>query len=446
MDLASSSLPQIRRTSTPHRENRKFWHDSVIYQIYPRSFKDSNSDGIGDLNGIYEKLDYLQELGVDIIWLCPIYMSPNKDNGYDISDYRKVQPEFGTMKDFERLLRGLHNRGMKLLMDLVVNHSSDQHRWFQESRMSKDNQFRDYYIWRKEPNNWPSFFGGSAWEYDSTTDEYYLHLYTKEQPDLNWENPSVRSEVHSLMRFWLDKGIDGFRMDVISLISKRLDFNDADISSFNDVIAKVYANGPLVHSFINEMYHEVLSKYSIMTVGEGVGITTENVNDYVGISRQELNMIFHFGHMFIDQGPGGRFDPIPVPFTKFKQTFQAWHEAIGNDGWLNIYLDNHDFARMVSRFGNDGKYRVESAKMLGMLIMTMRGTPCIFQGTEIGMTNAIFDSLEDYIDIETIQVVGMMCAHPDGPLLFDRMHTNRASPTYLDPASFRKRIYSYIPV
>lgn len=382
---------------------RTWWKESIIYQIYPRSFKDSNGDGIGDLRGILSKLDYLKKLGIDIIWLSPIYQSPNDDNGYDISDYYNVMDEFGTMADFDELLDGIHQRGMKLLMDLVVNHTSDEHFWFQESRKSEDNPYRDYYYWKKEkPNNWQSFFGGEAWEYDELSNAYYLHLFTKKQPDLNWENPKVRAEVYKLMRFWLDKGVDGFRMDVIPLISKRLDFPNADFSNFNKVIEEVYANGPRLHEFLQEMNQEVMAHYDVMTVGEAPGVPKELANLYVGEDRKELNMIFHFGHMFIDHGPGGKFDIIDVKLNEFKSVFSEWHEAMGERGWVSIYLDNHDFPRMVSRFGEDGDYRELSAKLLATLIFSLRGTTGIYQGSEIGMTNVAFDSFEDYRDVETL--------------------------------------------
>lgn len=382
-----------------------WWKEQVIYQIYPRSFNDSNGDGIGDLRGILEKLDYLKKLGVDILWLSPVYQSPNDDNGYDISDYYKIMDEFGTMADFDELLAGVHARGMKLLMDLVVNHTSDEHKWFEESRKSKDNPYRDYYHWRpaengKPPTNWRSFFAGSTWEYDQATEEYYLHLFTKKQPDLNWENPKVREEIYKLMRFWLDKGVDGFRMDVISVISKRFPLADAKSEDFNVIISDVYANGPRMHEFLQEMYREVMGKYDVMTVGEGPGIDEKVVLDYVGKDRKELNMVFHFGHMFMDHGPGGRFDVIEKNFIDFKKVFTNWDKAIGNEGWINIFLDNHDFPRIVSRWGNDGIYRAASAKLFAMLLLSMRGTPCLYQGTEIGMTNVAFDKIEDYRDVE----------------------------------------------
>jgi len=328
-----------------------WWKENVIYQIYPRSFNDSNGDGIGDLRGIIEKLDYIKELGVDIIWLGPSFKSPNDDNGYDISDYYDIMDEFGTMADFDELLEGLHSRGMKLLMDLVVNHTSDEHNWFEESRKSKDNPYRDFYFWKPPaadggpPNNWISFFGGGAWELDELTGEYYLHLFTKKQPDLNWENPKVRQEVYKLMKFWLDKGIDGFRMDVISLISKRLDFADADISNLTDLVTSTYSNGPRVHEFIQEMYEEVLQHYDIMTVGEGPGITKDFGNLYVGENRKELSMIFHLDHMFMDNGDKGRLDPIPFSLLDVKRIFNDWDKATGDEGWVSIFLDTMHLSR-----------------------------------------------------------------------------------------------------
>lgn len=385
-----------------------WWKEQIIYQIYPRSFYDANGDGIGDLRGIISKLDYLKDLGVDIIWICPIYKSPNDDNGYDISDYRAVHPEYGTLEDLDDLITGLHQRDMKLLMDLVVNHTSDEHAFFKASRQSTDNDYRDYYIWKKPnadggpPNNWPSFFGGNAWEYDELTEEYYLHLFTKKQPDLNWENPKVRREIYDIINFWLEKGIDGFRMDVIPLISKRLHYPDATQDSFPKIIEEVYSNGPKVHDYIREMISESISNYDVMTVGEGPGISKKVALDYVGKDRGELNMIFHLDHMYLGQGQQGKYTPLPYTLLDVKRIFNEWDKAVGNDGWISIFLDNHDFPRMVSRFGNDKQYRVESAKLFCMLILTLRGTACIYQGSEIGMTNVAFDSIDKYRDVETI--------------------------------------------
>lgn len=380
----------------------------MIYQIYPRSFKDSNGDGIGDLRGIIEKVDYLSSLKVDVIWMGPIYPSPNDDNGYDISNYYDVHPEFGTLDDLLELISLLHDRGIKLIMDIVVNHTSDEHPWFLSSKEGPGSQKRDYYIWKPPsedggpPNNWKSFFGGSAWEFDENSGEYYLHLFSKKQPDLNWENPEVRSDVMEILQFWLDKGIDGFRMDVIPLISKRPDFPDAPEVSFPEVIERVYSNGPKVHDYINEMNNKILSHYDILTVGEGPGISTEVGLDYVCEDRGELNMIFHLDHMFLGQGKGGKFDPVPYDISDVRRIINAWDKAIGNKGWISVFLDNHDFSRMVSRFGDDKKYRVESTKLLLTMILTLRGTPCIYQGSEIGMTNVAFPSMSDYRDVETI--------------------------------------------
>ena len=387
---------------------KTWWKEAVVYQIYPRSFKDTTGNGYGDLYGVIEKLDYIKSLGVDVIWLCPVYESPNDDNGYDISDYRKISDDFGGDQAFDILLKEMHHRGLKLVMDLVVNHSSDEHFWFQEARKSKDNPYRDYYFWKppKEhstPNNWQSFFKGPAWEYDSTTDEYFLHLFTKKQPDLNWENPKVRQEVQDIVEFWCKKGVDGFRMDVISLISKREDLPDSAYpDNFGKTIENYYANGPKIHSYLKELNQKVLSKYDVMTVGEGPGINLSNGLDYVHQDREELNMIFHFDHLFIDCGPGGKYDPIEVSLPKFKKIFSDWDNKLKDHGWGSIFLGNHDFSRMVSRFGNDDKYRIESAKLLAMLLLTLRGTSYVYQGDEIGMTNVAYESIEDYNDVETL--------------------------------------------
>ena len=337
-----------------------WWKRAVVYQIYPRSFYDSNGDGIGDLNGIIEKIDYIHSLGVDALWLNPIFRSPYDDGGYDISDYMAIHEEFGTMEDFDRLLAAVHSRGLKLIIDVVLNHSSDEHAWFIESRKSKDNPYRDYYFWRKghgtqPPNNWPSFFGGSAWQYDNATGEYYLHLFSKKQPDLNWEHPPLRAALAAMMEFWLAKGVDGLRLDVISAISKQTNFPNTDTTDFNETIRKYYANGPRLKEFISEMRHRVWDKYNCMTVGEGPGITPANAPDYLD-QNHGLNMIFHFGHMFMDQGPGGRFDPIPWTLQDFKQVFVTWNEALKQNGWGSVFLGNHDFARMVSRWGNDREH------------------------------------------------------------------------------------------
>ncbi|MFZ5972702.1 MAG: glycoside hydrolase family 13 protein [Bacteroidota bacterium] len=387
-----------------HSDKHAWWKEAIVYQIYPRSFKDSNADGVGDLRGIIQQLDYLQALGVDAVWLNPVYPSPNADGGYDISNYCDIQPEFGSMADFDELLAQLKQRGMRLIMDVVVNHSSDEHPWFMASRQSKSNPYRDYYFWRpgkkqEPPNNWPSFFGGSAWQFDSLTGEYYLHLFSHKQPDLNWENESLRKEIHQLMRFWLDKGVDGLRLDVISAISKRTDFPDTTTSDFNETIRLFYANGPRLKEFIAEMREAVWNQYNCVTVGEGPGITTQNAMNYLH-PQNGLNMIFHFGHMFIDQGPGGRFDPVPWTMHQFKEVFRAWDAALA-DGWGSVFLGNHDFARMVSRWGNDKEHWKASAQLLGTLLLSMRGTPFIFQGDELGMTNMVLTHVSHSQDIET---------------------------------------------
>ncbi|WP_163876978.1 glycoside hydrolase family 13 protein [Paenibacillus favisporus] len=388
---------------------RTWWKEAVVYQIYPRSFKDSDGDGVGDIQGIVSKLDYLQELGVDVIWLSPVYKSPNDDNGYDISDYFEIMDEFGTMQDWTQLLDGLHERGMKLLMDLVVNHTSDEHAWFAESRSSKDNPYRDYYIWRPgkggntPPNNWRSFFSGSAWKYDDTTGEYYLHLFSKKQPDLNWDNPKLRQSVYEMMAFWLDKGVDGFRMDVINLISKVPGLPDDGEDGLGDG-SPYFMNGPHVHDYLREMNVQVLSKYDVMTVGETPGVSVEEALKYTGADRKELQMVFQFEHMDVDAGEGDKWTVVPWTLQKLRGVLHKWQTGLAEDGWNSLYLNNHDQPRMVSRFGNDGEYRVPSAKMLATLLHTLKGTPYIYQGEELGMTNIQFNSIEDYRDIEILNM------------------------------------------
>ncbi|MED4205591.1 alpha,alpha-phosphotrehalase [Neobacillus mesonae] len=391
--------------------NVEWWKKSVVYQIYPRSFMDSNGDGIGDIQGIIGKLDYLKLLGVDVIWLSPVYDSPNDDNGYDIRNYQAIMNEFGTMADFDQMLTEAHNRGMKLVMDLVVNHTSDEHTWFVESKKSKDNPYRDFYFWRegkdgKEPNNWGSVFGGSAWQYDETTDEYYLHLFSKKQPDLNWETPKLREEVYNMMKFWLDKGIDGFRMDVINMISKNPKLPDGDQGEgqlYGDG-GRYFMNGPRIHEFLQEINQEVLSKYPIMTVGEMPGASPEDAVLYTDPERKEVNMIFTFEHMDLDSAPGGKWNLKPLDLVELKENLAKWQKALHNKGWNSLYWNNHDQPRIVSRFGDDGKYRVKSAKMLAACLHFMQGTPYIYQGEEIGMINVKFASLNDYRDIETINM------------------------------------------
>lgn len=386
---------------------RAWWKEAVVYQIYPRSFMDSNGDGIGDLNGITSRLDYLKELGVDVLWLSPVYQSPNDDNGYDISDYQAIMEEFGTMEDFDRMLEEIHRRGMKLVMDLVVNHTSDEHAWFVESRKSKDNPYRDYYIWRegkdgKEPNNWGSCFSGSAWEYDDTTDMYYLHLFSRKQPDLNWDNPKVRDEVFRMMNWWCEKGIDGFRMDVISLISKKPGLPDgyqAPGALYGD---SGCANGPHVHEYLQEMNQKVLSHYDLMTVGECAGVTIEEAKKYANADGKELSMVFQFEHME-ENGPLGKWTDERVQLKNFKKTMSKWQTELEGKAWNSLFLGNHDQARSVSRFGNDSpEYREVSAKMLVTCLHMMQGTPYVYQGEELGMTNCPFETLEDLRDIESI--------------------------------------------
>jgi oligo-1,6-glucosidase len=389
-----------------------WWKEAVVYQVYPRSFKDSNGDGIGDIPGITSKLDYLQHLGVNVIWLSPHYDSPNADNGYDIRDYRKVMAEFGTMADFDTMLAGIKQRHMRLIIDLVVNHTSDEHHWFVESRKSKDNPYRDFYFWRDgkagpagpdgkptllPPNNDPSFFSGSAWQFDPATSQYYLHYFAVKQPDLNWDNPKVREEVYSLMRFWLDKGVDGFRMDVIPLISKNPVFPDLTPDQLHR-FDKAYANGPHMHEYLQEMNRSVMAKYDVMTVGEALGISLEQTPLMVGDNRHELNMIFNFDA--IRSNRVGR-DFKPTDLTTLKAIYTRHAEVLDAHSWDTVFLSNHDNPRLVSTFGDDSpEFRVSSAKLLETMILTLRGTPFLYQGDELGMTNYPFRTIADFDDIE----------------------------------------------
>ena len=388
---------------------KKWWKESVVYQNYPRIFKDSNGDGIGDINGITEKLDYLKELGIDVIWLSPVYQSPNDDNGYDISDYQAIMEEFGTMEDFDRMLAEAHKRGIRIVMDLVVNHTSDEHAWFVESKKSRENPYRDYYIWRegkdgKEPNNWGSVFNGSAWVYDETTDMYYLHLFSKKQPDLNWDNPKVREEVFSMMNWWCEKGIDGFRMDVISMISKVEGLPDGKVQGglYGDASPYVQ-NGPHVHEYLQEMNKEVLSKYDLLTVGECAGVTIEEAKKYASNKGTELGMVFQFEHMDLDQGEFSKWGDKKVKLTALKENLTKWQNELEGKAWNSLFWCNHDQPRVVSRFGNDSKeYREVSAKMLATCLHLMQGTPYVYQGEELGMTNVPFASVDEFKDIESI--------------------------------------------
>src|SRR5882757_4005482 len=387
----------------------KWWKEAVVYQIYPRSFQDSNGDGIGDLKGITQHLDYLQKLGVNVIWLSPHFASPNADNGYDISDYRAIMADFGTMADFDAMLAGIKQRHMRLIIDLVANHTSDEHHWFVESRKSKDNPYRNYYIWRpgkigpdgktKQPNNYPSFFGGSAWQYDPTTKEYYLHYFAVKQPDLNWDNPKVRAEVFDLMRFWLDKGVDGFRMDVIPLISKRPGLPDLTPDQLNHA-HQIYANGPHMHEYLQQMNREVLSKYDDMSVGEALGISLAETPLMVGDDRHELNMIFNFDAVRVNCD-GRQWKSWTLP--QLKAIYAAHAQALGPHDWDTIFLSNHDNPRIVSSYGDDSpEFRVPSAKLLETMLLTLRGTPYIYQGDELGMTNYPFKSIDQFNDIEAL--------------------------------------------
>lgn len=412
----------------------KWWQHSVVYQIYPQTFNDSNHDGIGDLAGIIPKISYLVQLGVDVVWLNPIYQSPLIDQGYDISDYYQINPMYGTMADFDQLLQKLHAANLKLIMDLVVNHTSSQHAWFQASKQDRTNPYADFYIW-KDPNpdgtpptNWGSSFGGSTWEYVPQRQQYYLHLFAKEQPDLNWENPRVRQEVYKIMRFWLDKGVDGFRMDVISLLSKDPQYANSPVSPHQQY-GSYYpgaANGPREHEYLQEMNREVLSHYDVMTVGETPHTSVQEALLYTQAKRHELNMVFHFDHMHLDYGPEGKFSTKRFRLTALKQVFTKWQEMmIQNNGWNSLYWNNHDQARAVTRFGNpDPRWREQSAKMLATILHMQCGTPFIYQGEEIGMVNPHFNSINDYHDLDTLNVY------------HDFIHQK-----HLDPAQVMQAIY-----
>ena len=395
-------------------KNNHWWKNAVVYQIYPKSFQDSNNDGIGDLQGIISRLDYLQKLGVDILWLNPIYESPQVDNGYDISNYRAINPMLGTMADFDQLLAAVHQRGMKLVMDLVVNHTSDQHHWFVEAKKNKDNPYRDFYIWQDgqgghAPNNWGSYFSGPAWKYDPTTDQYYLHLFAPEQPDLNWENPRVRQAVYQMMNWWTDKGVDGFRMDVINLISKPAGLPDA-LQTADEKYATVEGfvpNGPRVHEFLREMNRNVMSKHKMITVGETPNVTPADAKRYADLHNQELNMVFQFEHMNLDANPNpalGKWYAQKPKLADLRANLTKWQTELAGTAWNSLYWNNHDQPRVVSRFGDDSTedYRVKSAKMLATMTHFMQGTPYIYEGEEIGMTNAGFTKLSDYVDLESI--------------------------------------------
>jgi oligo-1,6-glucosidase len=388
---------------------RSWWKEAVVYQIYPWSFKDSDGDGVGDLQGIIEKLDYLDDLGVDVVWLNPVYRSPQVDNGYDIADYQAIHEEFGTMADWDALLEGLHARGMKLIMDLVVNHTSSEHEWFITSRENPDGEYGDYYIWvdgepDEQPNNWESFFGGPAWTYDETRGAWYLHLFHADQPDLNWENPDLREDVYRMMNWWLDRGIDGFRLDVINLISKPEHLPDGDPDSDLWTGGGHYINGPNVFQHLGEMYDRTYSNYDTMTVGEMATVTVEQARDYTGINGP-LDMVFNFDHLRLDFGEEGRWDVGEWSLVELKEVLGEWQTGLLSDGWPSVFFENHDQPRSVSCFGDPDRYHRESATLLATVLLTLRGTPYIYQGEELGMTNTTFESLDDVRDVDTIQNV-----------------------------------------
>lgn len=412
--LITISFSQL---SAQQNNNRKWWKEAVVYQIYPRSFKDSDGDGVGDLKGIISRLDYIKSLGVDVVWLNPIYSSPNDDNGYDISDYQNIMKEFGTMKDFDAMLKGMHERKIKLVMDLVVNHSSDEHRWFQESRKSRSNPYRNYYHWwnaeRGKPAPRVSFFdvNGDAWKYDSATNAYYLHYFSRKQPDLNWENPKLREEIFSMMKFWFNKGVDGFRMDVIPFISKDTAYPVITQKELNEKWhgdwAYYYGHGPHVHQYLQQMNREVLSRYDVMTVAEGAGLTADDALSYVDPDRHELNMMYHFEGVSLGYLPGKfkQMDPKGYSLIEFKKIYSKWDSVFANKGWGTIYLGNHDQPRMLTRWGNDApQYREASSKLLTTFLLSMRATPYYFSGDELGMSNIKFDNINDYRDIETLNM------------------------------------------
>ena len=373
--------------------NKKWWQNSVVYQIYPRSFQDSNGDGIGDIQGIIKRLDYLQELGIDAIWLSPVCKSPQDDNGYDISDYQDIDPMFGNLDDMEQLISEAKKRNIRIIMDLVLNHSSDEHRWFTEAKKSKDNPYHDYYVWRDGeegvyPNDMGSAFGGPAWEWVPELKQYYFHQFSVKQPDLNWENPKVRREIYDMILWWMDKGVGGFRLDVIDQIAKEPDL-------------KITNNGPRLHEFIQELSRETFQKGDLITVGEAWGADIDRAKLYSKPDGSEFSMVFQFEHMMLDQEPGKeKWDFCPLPFVKLKKCLEKWQKELHGCGWNSLFWDNHDLPRIVSRWGNDREYRVESAKMLATVLHGMEGTPYVYQGEELGMTNVRFDSIEQYQDIE----------------------------------------------
>jgi oligo-1,6-glucosidase len=408
-----------------------WWKRAVVYQVYPRSFADSDGDGMGDLAGIRSRLDHLVDLGIDVVWISPIYQSPQHDNGYDISDYRSIDPVFGSLQEFDELLADAHDRGIKIVMDLVVNHTSDAHPWFVESRSSLDNPKRDWYWWRSpredmsggqpgaEPTNWSSNFGGPSWTYDETTGQYYLHLFARQQPDLNWENPDVRHAVYAMMNWWLDRGVDGFRMDVINFISKHVDLPDGprEPGAVSVDGHAFYVDGPRIHEFLQEMHHAVFDgrDAQLLTVGEMPGVTVDAARLFTDPERGELDMVFQFEHVTLDRGAGGKFDRLPFDLVALKRSLARWQEGLADTGWNSLYLNNHDQPRLVSRFGDDGRYRYESATLWATVLHLHRGTPYVYQGEEVGMTNVPFGSIDDFRDIESINYYAEATARGASP-------------------------------
>lgn len=403
--MSDASVQPITNARSEGAEEAPWWTNAVVYQVYPRSFADSNGDGVGDLRGLRLKLDYLAELGIDVIWLSPVYPSPQHDNGYDIRDYQDIDPVFGTLDEFDALVADARERGIRIVMDLVVNHTSDEHPWFVESRSSIDSPKRDWYWWRSPtkdgtpPNSWRSAFSGPAWTLDEATGQYYLHLFARQQPDLNWENPEVREAIYAMMRWWLDRGVAGFRMDVINLIAKRLELIDGDASDVTDS----FSMGPQIHEFLQEMHREVFDQRegTFLTVGEMPGVSVPDAVLFTDPARRELDMVFQFEHVSIDQG-ASKFDLVPFDLRALKVSLGRWQTGLGEKGWNSLYLNNHDQPRLVSRFGNDREFRYESATLWGLVLHLHRGTPYVYQGEEIGMTNVRFETIDDYRDIESL--------------------------------------------
>lgn len=408
-DSEEKRITENEEVKNISNQKREWWKEAVVYQIYPRSFKDSDGDGIGDLKGLISEVDYIESIGIDVVWLNPIFSSPNYDNGYDVSNFREIMEDFGTMEDFDHLLDLLHSKDIKIVLDLVPNHTSSEHRWFQESRKGRDNPYRDYYHWWNaedgEPPHRPSFHDEDAWTYDENTNSYFLHYFAHTQPDLNWENPKVREEMYDILRFWFDKGVDGFRIDVVPLISKDTTFPEIP-EKYKDNFLQYYAEGPHLHEYLAEMNEAVLSKYDIMTVGEAYGVTTETAPLFVGEDREELNMIYHFEGMNLDYLPNQPYKtprPAGVKLSEFKELYSKWDSVFAKKGWPTIYLGNHDQGRMVTRWGNDSEeYREISSKMLTTFLLSMRGTPYYYFGDELGMSNIKFDKIDDYQDTRTI--------------------------------------------